>query len=134
MPSAVALERLVVLDLPGGRMSGGDRVVAELRDELFDRRLGVESHFARKRPHEPPAEDASRQTRDVVALEPFEDGNRNLRGVRDLAERDPFALASLAQAPAEISGLAIGWDTQCAYVIQRAWPDPTDWNDCRSLV
>src|SRR5207245_2854757 len=100
----IAFDRLVVLAAIRRRMPRRHRVVRELRDELLDRRLGIEPDLDRVRADEGSAEDASGQTRDVVALERFERGDGNLRGVRDLAEGDAAALAGLAKRAAETAG------------------------------
>src|SRR5207244_11894396 len=67
--SSDLFDRVEILNLGGGGMSCGDRVVRELAHELFDRRFRVEAHFDRIRTDDAAAEDAARQARDVIPLE-----------------------------------------------------------------
>ena len=57
----LALDRLVVLDLIRRRMAGGHRVVRKLRDEVLNRRFGIEADLDRVRADERAAEDAAGQ-------------------------------------------------------------------------
>src|SRR4029079_7002873 len=84
-----------------------DRVVGKLGDELLDRRVRIEPHFGGIRAHEGAAEDSSGEAVDVVALERFERADGDLRGVGDLTQRNPAALARVAQLAAETAGRPI---------------------------
>jgi len=66
-------------------MAGGHGVGRKLRDEVLDRRFGIESDFDRVRADERATEDAAWQPGDVVALERVEHGDGNFRGVGDLS-------------------------------------------------
>jgi len=100
----------MVFDLIGARVTGGNRV-GKLRDEFLNRPISVESDLDGVRSDERAAEDAARQARDVVALERFERGHRDLGRVRNLAQRNAAALARFAQRPAEIARRTV-----CAHV------------------
>jgi hypothetical protein len=70
----------------------------KLRGEFVNGRLGIESYFGRKGPNETATENSPRQSRDVIAFECLENGNRDLGGLRDLEQRDAAAFARVAKA------------------------------------
>src|SRR5262245_37833979 len=84
-------------------MADGDRIGGKMRDEILDRRFGIEADLDRVRTHERAAEDAARQPRDVVALERLEDADGDFGGIRDLPQRDAAPLPGRAKRTAEIA-------------------------------
>ena len=72
---SMALEGFVVLAMHHGGLRRRQGVVRELRDELLNRRIGVEPDLDGVGPHEGPAENAAGQARELIPLERLEGAN-----------------------------------------------------------
>src|SRR5262249_36620559 len=100
--SAIGLKYLIVVGPLRWGLSGRHGLRWKLRNNLRDGGIRSEPHSVRERPDESTAVDSGWQPRDVIGFKCLEQGNRDLRRIRNLRKRDSLTLASIVKLGTQI--------------------------------